>query len=60
MTSPKNRPVVLVATDADQYRQFGTQFGAEGSAYDVFYADQDQTFPHVGRVRPAVTSYSQD
>jgi hypothetical protein len=58
---PGRRPVIMIAVDADHFRDLGTQIGAEGSAYGAFLAVTNMRQESTGReFRPAVVAWSKD
>lgn len=53
---PEHKPTVIVAPTQDEFVQWGTQIGDEGSAYGGFLAREEAKLglPNRGEVRPAV------
>ncbi len=58
MPHPAQRPVIVVCATTDEYRQLGTQIGAEHSTYGAFLAQEGATLENVElRTRPAVANW---
>lgn len=57
---PAERPVILVAKDTDQYREFGNQFGGAGSAHGAFLAEAPVEMPNLGTVSLACANWGED
>lgn len=59
--SPARRPTVFITASVDEYKEFGTRFGAGGSAYGTFLADADFDIPQLGgEFRVALVNHEKD
>ena len=61
MPHPARRPMIMIAVDADHFRDLGAQIGAEGSAYGAFLAVNNVRQESTGReFRPAIANWLKD